>query len=102
MVTSNTRSARRPGKDDDAGVLVVGCRWQAERQTQIDHRNALPANVDHAEQGVRRLGQTGDRPHVQDFLYLFDGRREQFIGNTQGNVLGSFSHDPLLMPRRGG
>src|SRR5690606_12170598 len=59
-------------EDDHHGEAVVARFLQAQLQPQVDHRHDGAAEVDHALDVFRRVGDAGDRVVAADLLDLED------------------------------
>lgn len=74
-------------EDNDAGIGRVVRRRETESKPQIQYSDPLPAHVGHPEQVWRRLRQSRDRLHVENFLHVLDGSGENLFANPKGQVL---------------
>ena len=85
--------AVQPGDldDDDARPLGVGLRRQPELEPQVDDRNHLAAQVDHALDVRRHLRHRGDVHQLDDLAHLEHRQAVLLAAEREGQVLAGRS-----------
>ena len=85
--------------DDDAGLFRCGGCLHAELGPKVNHRNDLPAKVDHPFD-IRRCPRYGGDVHVTDDLAdLEDFQAELLVGEGKGEILALLVRERGARPR---